>query len=149
MFYRQWCSWKAGTQMFGADTAIARLCHTCSPVPLLLQGCVVQRGVFMVFLIFSVHSGKDSLIVSFSSMIRFQFHSNNEGRDGRQRQVKVGMVVSCRIGTAVLRWQCGFTACKYMIVRAIRLNKALFYVLLICICMFIVIVTFIHVPCCQ
>ncbi len=48
----------------------------------------------MVFLIFSVHSGKDSLNVSFSSMIRFQSHSSNEGCDGRQRQVKVGMVVS-------------------------------------------------------
>ncbi len=55
--------------------------------------------------IFSVHSGNDSLNVSFSSIIRFQSHSSNEGRDGRQRQVKVGMVVSCRIGTAVLRWQ--------------------------------------------
>ncbi len=61
--------------------------------------------VIMVFLIFSVHSGKDNLNVSFSSMIRFQSHSSNEGRDGRQRQVKVGMVASCRVGTAVLRWQ--------------------------------------------
>ncbi len=59
----------------------------------------------MVFLIFSVHSGKDSLNVSFSSMIRFQSHSSNEGHDGRQRQVKVGSVVSCRTDTAVLRWQ--------------------------------------------
>ncbi len=42
------------------------------------------------------------LNVSFSSMIRFQSHSSNEGRGGRRRQVKV---VSCRIGTAVLRWQ--------------------------------------------
>ncbi len=33
---------------------------------------------------------------------------------------------------------CGFTACKYMIVRTIRLNKALFYVLLT------MILTFIH-----
>ncbi len=31
-----------------------------------------------------------------------------------------------------------------MIVRTISLNKDLFYVLLTCICMFIVIVTFIH-----
>ncbi len=30
---------------------------------------------------------------------------------------------------------CGFTVCKYMIVRTIRLNKALFYLLLTCICM--------------
>ncbi len=59
----------------------------------------------MVFLIFSVHSSNDSLDVSFSSMIRFQSNSSYEGRDGRQRQVKVGMVVSCRLGTAVLRWQ--------------------------------------------
>ncbi len=56
-------------------------------------------GVIMVFLIFSVHSGKDSLNVSFSSMIRFQSHSSNEGHDGRQRQVKVGSVVSCRTDT--------------------------------------------------
>ncbi len=39
------------------------------------------------------------------SQIRFQSHSSNDGRDGRQRQEKVGMVVSCRIGTDVLRWQ--------------------------------------------
>ncbi len=39
---------------------------------------------------------------------------------------------------------CGFTTCKYIIVRTIRLNKALFYMLLTCICMFIVIITFIH-----
>ncbi len=38
---------------------------------------------------------------------------------------------------------CGFTACKYIIVRTISSNKALFYVLLY-MYVFIVIVTFIH-----
>ncbi len=38
------------------------------------------------------------------SLIHDQIQSDYSS-DGRQRQVKVGMVVRCRIGTAVLRWQ--------------------------------------------
>ncbi len=85
--------------------------HSCSQIipHIFSRSCLkvvwFRGGVIMVFLIFSVHSGKDSLNVSFSSMIRFQSHSSNEGHDGRQRQVKVGSVVSCRTDTAVLRWQ--------------------------------------------
>ncbi len=36
---------------------------------------------------------------------QIQSDYSNEGCDGRQRQVNVDMVFSCRIGTAVLRWQ--------------------------------------------
>ncbi len=105
------------------------------PAYILSRSClkvVWFRGVIMVFLIFSVHSGKDSLNVSFSSMIRFQSHSSNEGHDGRQRQVKVGSVVSCRTDTAVLRWQEDVGSPP---VNTFSLNKDLFYVLLTCICM--------------
>ncbi len=73
------------------------------------------------------------------------------GRDGQQRQVKVDTVVSCFIRIKLQNWHscvemavgCGFTACKYLIVRTICLNKALFYVLLTC--LFIVMVTFIYI----
>ncbi len=60
---------ESSTQMLGADTEIARLSCICSPA--LASRLCGSEGVIMVFLILSVHSGKDSLNVSFSSMIRF------------------------------------------------------------------------------
>ncbi len=125
--------------MFGADTA--GLPHTCSPA--LIQDCVF-RGVIMVFLILSVYSGNDSLDVRFPSMIRFSVTAavwvvmdaeTGEGGHGGQLQNWLSCV-EMAVG-------CGFTACKYLIVRTICLNKALFYVLLTC--LFIVMVTFIYI----
>ncbi len=54
---------------FQADPAIAILSHTCSPA--LASRLCDSGGIIMVFLILSVHSGKDSLDVPFPSMIRF------------------------------------------------------------------------------
>ncbi len=52
-----------------ADPAIARLSRPCSPA---LASCLCGiGGIIVVFLILSVHSGKDSFVVSFPSMIRF------------------------------------------------------------------------------
>ncbi len=84
-------------------------------------------------------SGNDSLDVPFPSMIRLSLTAAM--RDGQQRQVKVDTVVSCFIRINLQNWHScvetavgfGFTVCKYMIVRTICLNKALFHVSLTCI----------------
>ncbi len=89
--------------MFGADTAIARLYHICSPAP---ASRLCGSG--------GHHHGPPHPLCALRqvqpqcpSPIHDQIQSDysSEGRDGQQRKVNVGMVVSCRIGTAVLRWQ--------------------------------------------
>ncbi len=97
--------------MFGTDTTAARFSRTRSPA--LVQDCVVR--------------GASSSLCTM--------------RDGQQRQVKVDTVVSCFIRINLQNWLscvemavgCGVHVCKYMIVRTICLNKALFHVSLTCI----------------
>ncbi len=77
---------RAGTRMFGADTAIARLSHTCSPALASRLCGSGGGGVILIFLIFSVHSGKDGHNVSFPSMIRFSLTAAvRVVMDGRDR----------------------------------------------------------------
>ncbi len=77
-------------------------------LPLLLQGCVVQGGVSMVFLVLSIHSGKGSLNVPFSSIIRFQSDYSSEGHGGQLQNCH--SCVEMAVGLQ-------FIACKYIIVR--------------------------------
>lgn len=102
---------------------------------LLLQGCGVQGSIIMVFLI---------LWINYVPIEK----SSNEGHDGRQRQVKMFTVISCFIKIKLQNWHScvemaegwtvgGFNACKYVIISTISLNKALFHVLLTCICIYL------------
>ncbi len=89
--------------MFGADTAIARLSRTCSPTPASRLCGSGGRHHGLPHLLCSLRQGQPQC--PFPVHDQIQSDGSNEGCDGQQRQVKVGMVVSCRTGTAVLRWQ--------------------------------------------
>ncbi len=67
-----------------------------------------------------------SIICENVTTILNDIYHRPEGRHGGQLQNWHGCI-EMAVG-------CGFTACK-LIVRTIRLNKALFYMLLTCICM--------------
>ncbi len=69
---------ESSTQMFGADTAGARLSHTCSPAH---AHAPVHHG-----LPYPLCSGNDSLDVRFPSMIRFsQTAAVRDVMDSRDR----------------------------------------------------------------
>uniref|UniRef100_A0A9J8BEH6 Uncharacterized protein n=1 Tax=Cyprinus carpio carpio TaxID=630221 RepID=A0A9J8BEH6_CYPCA len=110
-------SWGFGssTQMFGADTAAVRLSRTCSPA--LVQGCVVQgRHHGLTYPLCALRQGQPQCLFPIHDQI--QSDCSSEGRDGRK---------FCKFSKTE---QC--------------LNKALFHVLLTCIYLFIVMVTFIY-----
>ncbi len=123
---------ESSTLMFGADTAGARLYRTCSPA--LVQDCVVQGSSSWSSsssLCTQAMRASMSLSHPWSDFVCLQqwgkwwTAGTGEGGHGGQmlHQNKAAEL-------AQLCWDavgCGFTACKYIIVR-ISLNKALFHV---------------------